>query len=86
MKKLIILLGVVVAMTSMTSCATLDNFLSGRPSNSVLVQDYNEQMRLVRLNFPEIYYLYKQGKIMIYEVYTYEKNDKEIVRVGYRYR
>ena len=55
--------------------------------NKVYINDYNEQMELVRDNFPEFYNLYKQGRVKIYDVYKYtdKKTGKERVGVNYSY-
>lgn len=57
-------------------------------SNRVVIKDYGEQMRLVKLNFPEIYNLYVNGKVEIEKVYTYDdkKTGTPRVHVSYRYR
>ena len=54
--------------------------------NRHYVTDYGEKMTLVKVNFPEIYDMYKRGQIIINEVYTYEKDGKELVHVNYIYR
>ena len=57
-------------------------------TNLVYVRDYGERMRLVRVNFPEIYNLYINGNVVIDEVYTYDdkKTGTPRVHVSYRYR
>ena len=57
-------------------------------TNLVYIRDYDERMRLVRENFPEIYNLYINGNVVIDEVYTYDnkKTGTPRVHVSYRYR
>ena len=73
-KRLILLLSVIVVLTA---CSVL---------NRTYVQDYGEQIELVKTHFPEIYDLYRQGSVIIEDVYTYEENGKKRVGVHYRYR
>ena len=54
--------------------------------NRTYINDYNEQISLIKENFPEIYELYRQGEVIIYSVYTYEKDGRERVHVEYSYR
>ena len=82
MKKLIF---ISVILLAFSSCASLNNFLSGRPAGSVLVKDYSMQMYLVRSYFPEIYDLYRSGRVTITEVYEYtDKHGTERVGISYR--
>lgn len=57
-------------------------------ANKVIVRDYGEKMELVKINFPEIYDLYVDGKVIIDKVYTYDdkKTGTPRVNVSYHYR
>lgn len=78
---------IVLSIALFSSCTSLNNILSDRPANSVVVTDYSEQMRLLRDNFPEIYDLYKEGKVIINDIYTYyTKEGKSRVGINYRHR
>ena len=80
------MVAVLFSAITLTSCASWNNFWSGRPEGSVLITDYDEQMSLLRIHFPEVYNLYKEGKIVITEVYTYpSKNGGERVHANYRH-
>ena len=47
---------------------------------------YDEQMELLKTNFPEIYDLYRQGTVMLVDMYVYnDENGKEQVHITYRY-
>jgi len=47
---------------------------------------YDEQMELLKTNFPEIYDLYRQGTVMLVDMYVYnDENRKEQVHITYRY-
>ena len=74
-----------ILLTITTLITTL--FVSCASMNKVYINDYNEQMELVRDNFPEFYNLYKQGRVKIYDVYKYtdKKTGKERVGVNYSY-
>ena len=51
------------------------------------VKDYSEQMELLKTNFPEIYELYRQGEVIIDQVYEYrDKNGTPKVHVKYHLR
>lgn len=54
--------------------------------NRVYVNDYGRKVQLLKDNFPEIYDLYRNGHVIIDDVYIYEQNGKERVGVNYRYR
>ena len=73
MKKIVCLLSFV---TVLFSCAL----------NRTYIQDYGQQIKLIKINFPEIYDMYCNGTVIIENVYTYEKDGKERVGVNYRYR
>lgn len=75
MKKLILLLSVV---TVLTACSVV--------VKRTYVRDYREQIELIKTNFPEIYDLYRQGAVIIDDVYTYEKDGKGRVHIQYHYR
>lgn len=56
------------------------------PKGYVMINDYKEQIELVKVNFPEIYNMYCNGLINITEVYTYPtKNGGERVHVSYQH-
>ena len=52
------------------------------------VRDYSEQIKLVKINFPEIYNLYKDWEIVIDDVYEYvsRKDSTNRVNIKYHYR
>ncbi|MBP5505431.1 MAG: hypothetical protein J6X89_04960 [Bacteroidales bacterium] len=50
------------------------------------VKDYSQQMELLKTNFPEIYNLYTQGKIVLNEMYEYINEDDGIVHVNIGYK
>lgn len=74
MKKVILLLSAIVMLSS---CSVLKR---------TYVQDYSDQIELVRTNFPEIYELYCRGSVVIDDVYTYVKDGRERVGINYHYR
>lgn len=43
-------------------------------------------MKLLKINFPEVYQMYCNGTVIIESVYTYKKDGQEKVRISYRYR
>lgn len=59
MKKIVF---VVMMMVLITSCASLNE------KDRIVIRDYNEQMSLLKENFPEIYEQYKNGLIVIEKV------------------
>lgn len=48
------------------------------------IRDYSEKMRVVQTHFPEIYELYKEGEVMIKDVYYNEKKGR--YHISYEYR
>lgn len=50
------------------------------------IRDYNEQMRVLRENFPEIYDLYKQGKVVLSSVKVYVKRKTIRYNIEYYHR
>lgn len=70
-------------MSIMQSCSLLEPLIY---SNRTYIEDYGEKMDLVERNFPEIYQLFREGEIVIDEVYTYEKDGAEKVHIEYHYR
>lgn len=48
------------------------------------ITNYSDKMRVVQRNFPEIYELYKQGDVIIVDVYYNKKKDS--YHISYRYR
>lgn len=67
----------------MQSCGILESLIY---SNRTYIEDYREKMDLVERNFPEIYQLYREGEVVIDEVYTYERDGSEKVHIDYHYR
>ena len=64
----------------------LITILSSCALNRTYVKDYSRQIQLIKRNFPEIYDMYCNGTVIIDNVYTYEKDGIERVRVNYHYR
>ncbi len=60
--------------------------LSSCSVHKTYVNDYNQQIRLVKTNFPEVYNLYCRGDVIITDVYTYEKDGEDRVGINYHYR
>ena len=78
MKKIVLFLMISIIFSS---CAEMYEM------NKIVIKDYNYQMRLLRINFPEMYEQYKNGIIIIDEIYTYtdKKTGEEKVRVKYHH-
>ena len=47
------------------ACIFLVAACASLPKNHVLVKDYTEQMKIARNVFPEIYDMYRQGRVVI---------------------
>jgi len=81
------LLTILVSVTLLSSCSfRIPNAIKYKDYHRV--RDYREQMELVEENFPEIYNLYRQGEVVIDEVFEYtdRKTGKSRVNVSYYYR
>ena len=51
-----------------------------------LVNDYSSQMELLQKNFPEVYNLYRNGDIVLDEMFEYtDKNGIPKVHISYHY-
>lgn len=50
------------------------------------VRDYDTQMELLKTNFPELYSLYRDGRIIIHDMYKFVNRRTGTVRVNVRYR
>lgn len=79
MKKLIVIFIIIVTLSS---CASLYY------KDYRLITDYSERIVLVKDNFPEIYNLYRNGDVIIDEVFKYtdKSTGKERVHISYHYR
>lgn len=79
MKKLIILF---ITTIILCSCASLYY------KDYRLITDYGTRMTLVQENFPEIYNLYRNGDVIIDEVFEYTDRNtgNERVHISYHYR
>ena len=77
MKKILIL---IVLALLLSSCAIF------RPGFR-FVTDYSERMEILQRNFPEIYNLYRNGDVVLVEMYEYtDKNGHPQVHIEYHYR
>ena len=83
MKKILVIL---ISATMLCSCSTVAKHI--RYKDYHRVKDYRTQMELVQENFPEVYNLYRQGEVIIDEVFEYtdKKTGKERVNISYHYR
>ena len=79
-KKILLFSICTVVLLSMSSCVTTQN------QNKVYVKDYGERMQLLETNFPEIYKLLCDGKVILNEMYEYQdENGTPRVHIDYRY-
>lgn len=71
-----------ILLVFMSSCA------STLYDNIRMVNDYSEEMRILKNNFPEVYELYKNGDVVIDKIfyYTHKKTGKEMTHIQYHYR
>lgn len=80
MKKILILL---ISLFLFSGCSVFYFLQPGYKP----VTDYSEQMELLRINFPEIYDLYRQGEVVLDEMYQYnDKDGTPKVHVSYHMR
>ena len=86
MKKIVLF---ILSVLMITSCATTQNptySVRDTKPKKVYVKDYSEQMHLLKINFPEIYKLLCDGKVILEKMYKYyDKNGTEKVHVSYRH-
>lgn len=63
----------------MLSCAAL------KPGY-INISDYSERMDILKYAFPEVYDMYRAGRITITKMYIYhDKTGDEVVKVKYNY-
>ena len=80
MKKVILIL---VIVNLITGCGLIKYTKPGYRN----VKNYSERMELLQSNFPEIYGLYRQGDVVIDEMYQYyDRSGNPKVHVSYHYR
>ena len=71
-----------VMVILMTSCASMIY------DNIRVVDDYSEQMSILKYGFPEVYEMHKNGVVIIDKIfyYTDKKTGKEKTHIEYHYR
>ena len=74
MKRTIVIL--LLGLLLFSSCAV----------NRTYIRDYGDRTQILRTHFPEIYDLYRQGVVIIDDLYEYEKDGKSRYNVSYHYR
>ena len=82
MKKILVIL---LSATMLCSCSTISKHL--KYGNYEYVRDYSRQMELLKINFPELYDLYRSGDIILDEMFEYtDRNGVPKVHISYHYR
>lgn len=79
-----IVLSLVVALCCLTSCGSLLHAEKDYRS----VRDYSDRMMVLSNHFPEIYTLYKNGDVVVDDVYSYtdRKTGNPHFGIKYHYR
>ena len=73
-------------MKKFTYLLSLFVILSACTLQKTYIEDYGQRIQILKNHFPEIYDMYRNGTVIIDNVYTYEKDGEEKVRVSYHYR
>ncbi len=81
MKMLKKILVILIPVLMLCSCASMF-YTDYKPIN-----DYSSQMELLQENFPEVYNLYRNGDIILNEMFTYtNENGVPRIHISYQYR
>ena len=81
MKMLKKILVILISALILCSCASMF-YMDYKPVN-----DYSRQMELLQENFPEVYNLYRNGDIILNEMFMYTgENGEPRVHISYHYR
>ena len=81
MKMLKKILVILISVLMLCSCASIF-YMDYKPVN-----DYSSQMELLQENFPEVYNLYRNGDIILNEMFMYTgENGEPRVHISYHYR
>lgn len=83
MKKILTIL---VSLAMLTSCSfKIPDSIKYKDYKPV--RDHNKQMELLRENFPEIYNLYREGEVVLDDIFEYSDRDgTPKVHISYHYR
>lgn len=86
MKKLRKILFFVIMCFTLSGCSDILYPQEANLPGYRKIVEYDEQMGLLKTNFPEIYDLYRQGIVTLVGMYVYnDENGKENVHITYRY-
>lgn len=78
MKKILVIL---LSALMLCSCASM-RYKDYKP-----IRDYNRQMELLRTGFPEVYNLYRNGDVVLDEMFEYtNKYGEPKIHISYHYR
>jgi hypothetical protein len=86
MKRILLILSLILTLALTSSCGIMSELLGYHFDHyeKEYIKDYSEQMDVLRSDFPEIYNLYCNGKIVINEMYHYKTKDgKSMTHIGY---
>ena len=89
MKRITLTLSVIVTLLITSSCGVMSELFGYHVDHydKEYIKDYSKQMDVLRSDFPEIYNLYCNGKIVINEMYHYKTKDGEpMTHIGYYMR
>lgn len=87
MNRRLLELSLVLTMLLTSSCGVMSELLGYHFDHydKEYITDYSDRMDILRTDFPEIYNLYCNGKVVINELYHYKtKEGKSMTHVGYR--
>lgn len=87
MKKIIKLLVLCFCMMAFQSCFTTLAIIDSQVNRDIMEKpNYEENIKLVKNNYPELYKMYCSGAIKITDVEKYNKDGKQIIKVWYKFR
>lgn len=79
MRRIVLILSIVSISLITPSCGLMSSLFGYNFDhyNKEYITNYSEKMEVLRSNFPEIYNLYCNGKVVIDEMYYYKTKDGE---------
>ena len=87
MRRIVLILSIVSISFITPSCGFMSSLFGYHFDHydKEYITEYSEKMEVLRSDFPEIYNLYCNGKVVIYEMYYYKTKDGErMTHIEYR--
>lgn len=85
MKKVVLSILCVLMVTSCATQACIYSVRDQKPKKEY-IEDYSEKMEILKMDFPEVYKLFCDGKVRLHEMYTVtDRKGRKRVKFNYSY-